>query len=289
MKHYREYDKQSIRAIIESGLKRDLHMHSCYSDGELTPREIIDLRMSEGYELLAITDHDGEEGSKIGADYADRAGVSFISGIEFDSTDSLGKDIHILGYGFDFKNADFRELLFEIRRKRAVRNDRFMKALNDLGYGVTLDDIGSINEGRYVGRPTFAKILQNKGYLDNYHDAFNDIFRHESLRAIQKETLSSRTAIEQIQAAGGVAVMAHPMEQRHIDESFEDFKPRLYEIMDRMRYYGIDGIECRHPSANEEQSELLMEYADMYGLIITEGSDMHSLTGGRDYSRYHRP
>ena len=289
MKNYREFDKESIRSVIESGLKRDLHMHTHYSDGMMSPEEIIDLRVSQGYELLAITDHDGAEGSRIGMEYAERIGLPYISGIEFDSTDELGRDLHILGYGYDYDHESFSGVLWQVRQERANRNDRLMKALNEMGYGITLDDIGSINEGRYVGKPTFAKILENKGVVSNYHDAFKGIFREESVRKIRKNTLSSEEAIRSIQEAGGVAVIAHPMEQRHLDESLEEFLPRMFEILDRMRDYGIDGIECMHPSANEDQAEMLMEYADKYGLIVTEGSDVHSPYQVRDYSRYYRP
>ena len=289
MKRYKEFDKESIRAVIESGLKRDLHMHTYYSDGELSPKEIIDMRVSQGYELLAITDHDGDEGSKEGMLYAEKIGLPYISGIELDSVDELGKDIHILGYGFDYNYYGFTQVLWEIRQERARRNDKFLAALNEMGFNISLDDIGSINEGRYVGKPTFARILQQRGFVDNYNEAFNGIFRQSPLREIRKDTLTSLTAIVTIQEAGGVAIMAHPMEQRHLDESFEEFKPRMFAILDKMREYGIDGIECMHPSASEEQSELLMEYADKYGLIITEGSDIHSPTQKRDYSRYTRP
>lgn len=289
MKNYKEYDKASIRTIIESGLKRDLHMHTYYSDGELSPREVIDMRVAEGYQLLSITDHDGAEGSLEGMKYAEEIGIPYISGIELDSVDELGKDIHILGYGFDYSYYGFTQVLWEIRHERAKRNDRFMAALNEMGYDITLDDIGSINEGRYVGKPTFARILQNKGVVENYQDAFSGIFREPKLRAIKKDTLTTLTSIITIQEAGGVAVMAHPMEQRHLGEPFEEFKPRLYQILDKIRGYGIDGIECKHPSATEEQTELLMEYADKYGLMITEGSDFHSATHHRDFSRYHLP
>ena len=289
MKNYKEFDKESIRTVIESGLKRDLHMHTYYSDGELSPKEIIDMRVSQGYELLAITDHDGDEGSKEGMLYAEKIGLPYISGIELDSVDELGKDIHILGYGFDYNYYGFTQVLWEIRQERAKRNDKFMAALNEMGYDITLDDIASVNEGRYVGKPTFARILQDKGCLKSYPEAFNGLFRESPLKEIKKETLTSLTAIITIQEAGGVAVMAHPMEQRRMGESLEDFKPRMFTILDKMREDGIDGIECMHPSANEEMSELLMEYADKYGLIITEGSDIHSVTHKRDYSRYYRP
>lgn len=289
LKHYKEYDKESIRAVIESGLKKDLHLHTYYSDGELSPKEVIDLRVKEGYELLAITDHDGDEGSLEGMRYAESIGLSFISGIELDSTDELGQDLHILGYGFDYNNEIFSNTLREIRAERDRRNDRFLKALNGLGYEVTLDDLAGVNEGRYVGKPTFAKILQQKGFLDNYHDAFRGIFREPELKSIKKEALTSQEAISTIQDAGGVAILAHPMEQRHLNESFEDFRPRMYTLLDRMRDYGIDGIEYKHPSADEAQQALLLEYAYKYGLMITEGSDIHSPTQSRSYSRYHIP
>jgi len=289
LKHYREYDKASIRTIIESGLKRDLHMHTHYSDGSLTPEEMIDLKRSEGYELISITDHDGTEGSEIGMKYADKVGISYISGIEFDTHNELGRDMHMLGYGFDFDNPRLREVLLEIRIKRARRNDRMMKALNKLGYEISLDDIGTVNEGRYVGKPTFALLLCRKGYIDSPDIAFNTIFREPDLREVRKETLPSSDAIDLIHEAGGLAVLAHPMEHRHLLESFEDYKPRMYRLLDMMRDCGIDGVECYHPSANEEQQELLVDYADKYGLMITEGSDTHSPSQVRDYSRYHRP
>ena len=264
-------------------------MHTCYSDGELTPSALIDRRVSEGYQMLAITDHDGIEGSMVGMEYADSIGLPFISGIELDSEDELGRDLHILGYGFDPYNKVLRRKLWDVRADRARRNDIFMKELNEMGYGITLDDIGQINDGRYVGKPTFARILQQKGYLENYHEAFNTIFREDRLRKIEKKTMKTRMAINLVHNAGGLAVIAHPMEQRHLNESFEDFKPRLMRLLDRVREYGIDGVECKHPSASEEQTELLMEYADMHGLMITEGSDFHSDVHHRDFSRYHRP
>ena len=284
-----EFNKDDLRALIESDLKKDLHMHTCYSDGAMSPQELICMRQSEGYELLAITDHDGIEGSVIGAPYADSLGIRFIYGIEFDSEDDIGKDLHMLGYGFDPQNQELKDALFGILMERAVRNDRYMKALNSRGYGITLDDIGSVNEGRFVGKPTFALILKRKGIVGSVQEAFSTIFREPDLRSIKKKTLSTKKVIELIHTAGGLAVLAHPLEQRHLDESFEEFEPRMYEILDRMVAYGIDGLECHHPSADDVQQEMLVAYAKEHGLMITRGSDFHSFETKRDFSRYHRP
>ena len=283
-----EFNKSDMRALIESGLKKDLHMHTRFSDGELTPQELIDMRAAEGYELLAITDHDGIGGSVAGAPYAESLGLQFIYGIEFDSEDVLGKDLHILGYGFDPHNEEFMDTLIYVTDERRNRNEKFRDCLNKRGYGITPEEIWNVNNGRYVGKPTFATVMVQKGIVKDVREAFDTVFKEADLKAIKKVTLSSREVIKVIQNAGGLAVMAHPMEQRRANESFEDFKPRMYEIMDRMREYGIDGIECFHPSASPEQSELLVAYAKEHGLMITRGSDFHSKEN-RNYDIFHRP
>lgn len=280
-------DGEDVRRLIESDASRDLHIHTCYSDGALTPEEVVDRWRADGYDLIAVTDHDGIEGSMIAYDYALGRGITVIPGIEFDSADELGRDLHMLGYGIDYYNDRLRDVLLDIILKRARRNDALMKALNDMGAGITLDDIGEINEGRYVGKPTFAQILYKKGMTKSPQEAFNTIFRDDSIRRVRKETLTTAEVIDVIHEAGGLAVLAHPMEQRHLGEPWEDFLPRLMTILDRMTGYGIDGIECHHPSADEEQAGLLREYAEDHGLVFTRGSDFHADNNRRDFSRYH--
>ena len=292
MNHYKitkAFTKDDMRALMDSGLKMDIHMHRVFSDGALTPEEVIDMRYSEGYKLIAITDHDGIEGSVRGQKHAEELGLNYISGIEFDSEDDFGKDLHMLGYGFDPENPILKEALRRILAERANRNDRFMRALNERGYGITEEEIWAVNEGRFVGKPTFATVLRNKGVVKSKDDAFNTIFREEEIRSIRKKTLHTREVVDIIHAAGGLAVLAHPMEQRRMDESFEEFRPRLYWILDRIVSYGIDGLECHHPSADKDQQKLLVEYAKEHGLMITRGSDFHTLYDKRNFKRYHRP
>ena len=283
-----EFNKDDMRALIESDLKKDLHMHTRFSDGELTPQELIDMRVAEGYELLAITDHDGIGGSVSGAQYAESIGLQFIYGIEFDSEDVLGKDLHILGYGFDPHDEEFMDALLYVTDERRNRNERFRECLNKRGYGITPEEIWNVNNGRYVGKPTFATVMVQKGIVKDVKEAFDTVFKEKDLKAIKKVTLSTQEVIKVIQKAGGLAVLAHPMEQRRPKESFEEFKPRMYELMDKIVEYGIDGLECFHPSASPEQSELFVAYAKEHGLMITRGSDFHSKEN-RNYDIFHRP
>ena len=292
MNHYKVepgFNKDDLRALIESDIKKDIHMHTCFSDGALTPEEVLDMRVSGGFELLAITDHDGIDGSVRGQKHAEKLGIKYISGIEFDSEDELGKDIHMLGYGFDQDNATLKEALKGILEERDSRNRRFLSVLNRKGYDITWEEIWAINEGRFVGKPTFAAVLRNKGYVETKDQAFNTIFREPDVRCIRKKTLPTKEVVGIIHAAGGLAVLAHPMEQRRLNETFEEFRPRLYRILDRILSYGIDGLECHHPSADPYQQELLVDYAKKHGLMITRGSDFHTLYDRRNFQRYHRP
>lgn len=292
MKHYKitkDFTKDDLRSLIESGLKRDLHMHTLYSDGALTPREVLKMRVDEGYQLLAITDHDGVEGSVYGEKYADEFGIEYISGIEFDSEDELGKDLHMLGYGFDPDHPAFNLAIGKILKQRNDRNNRFLEALNAMGYHITYDELKAVNEGRFMGKPTFATVLIKKGVVRSHTEAFNTIFQEPEIKCIKKKTLHTKDVVDIIHEAGGLAVLAHPMEQRHRDETFEQFKPRMYQILDRMVSYGIDGLECHHPSADYLQQQMLVAYANEHGLMITEGSDFHSHDSRRDFSRYHMP
>lgn len=292
MKHYKitkDFTKDDLRSLIESGLKRDLHMHTLYSDGALTPREVLKMRVDEGYQLLAITDHDGVEGSVYGEKYADEFGIEYISGIEFDSEDELGKDLHMLGYGFDPDHPTFNLAIGKILKQRNDRNNRFLEALNAMGYNITYDELKAVNDGRFMGKPTFATVLIKKGVVRSHTEAFNTIFQEPEIKCIKKKTLHTKDVVDIIHEAGGLAVLAHPMEQRHRDETFEQFKPRMYQILDRMVSYGIDGLECHHPSADYLQQQMLVAYANEHGLMITEGSDFHSHDSRRDFSRYHMP
>ena len=292
MKHYKitkDFTKDDLRSLIESGLKRDLHMHTLYSDGALTPREVLKMRVDEGYQLLAITDHDGVEGSVYGEKYADEFGIEYISGIEFDSEDELGKDLHMLGYGFDPDHPAFNLAIGKILKQRNDRNNRFLEALNAMGYHITYDELKAVNGGRFMGKPTFATVLIKKGVVRSHTEAFNTIFQEPEIKCIKKKTLHTKDVVDIIHEAGGLAVLAHPMEQRHRDETFEQFKPRMYQILDRMVSYGIDGLECHHPSADYLQQQMLVAYANEHGLMITEGSDCHSHDSRRDFSRYHMP
>ena len=79
-------------------------MHSCYSDGALTPAQLVRKFVDEEYDIIALTDHDGIGGVKEFLAACEAAKVQGVAGVEFSTSHEFkGKnlEIHLLGYRFD--------------------------------------------------------------------------------------------------------------------------------------------------------------------------------------------
>lgn len=278
--------KNDIIKLIESDEKKDLHLHTIYSDGVLTPEQLVDRWTEEGNRIIAVTDHDGIGGSIVAVEYAKDKDIIVIPGIEFDSENELGRDLHILGYGIDFDNEELNSKLDNILEWREERNAEIIDILHSKGIDVTEEEINAINDGRYIGKPTFARVLVNRGMYPNMRTAFEYLFSNEPrIKSIVKRTFTSREIVETIHQAGGIAILAHPMEQMRTGETFEEYEPRLLQLLDTFVEYGVDGIECYHPSASPEQAEYFRKYAEDRGLLITRGSDFHYDGLSRRYTK----
>lgn len=268
--------KNEVIKLIQSEDKKDLHLHTVYSDGVLTPEQVVDRWSLEGYSIIAVTDHDGIGGSIVAVEYARNKDITVIPAIEFDSVNELGRDLHILGYGIDFENEELISKLAEILEWREERNREILSILHNKGIGITENEINAVNDGRYIGKPTFARVLVNRGLYPNMRTAFEALFDNDpDIHRIVKRTLDSKTVIDLIHKCGGIAVLAHPMEQMRTGETFEEYEPRLKQLLDTFVEYGVEGIECYHPSASAENSEYIREYAEQRNLLITRGSDFH--------------
>jgi len=65
----------------------DLHIHSYYSDGTMSPREIIDSAKKAGVGIIAITDHNEIDGSIELLNMATQNDIVCIAGVELDAVE----------------------------------------------------------------------------------------------------------------------------------------------------------------------------------------------------------
>ena len=152
-------------------MKVDLHIHTIYSDGLLTPEQVVKKAFELDLKAISITDHDTIDGISSAMNEVEKCpGLEVIPGIEL-STDWGGDEIHILGYYLNYKDLDLRTRLSNFQQKRRIRVERIISKLQNMGIDVSIKDVKS--RGSSLGRPHVASALIRKGYATSVQEAFD--------------------------------------------------------------------------------------------------------------------
>ncbi len=247
-------------------MKFDLHLHTTYSDGRLSPTEIVDLAFKKGLSGIAITDHDTiagvEEAIKQSKNYNN---FKVIPGIEF-STIYENEEVHILGYFIDYKNKELIKTSEDLIDSRYIRAEKIIDKLNNLGYNINIDDVLSLSKDKFIGRPHIARVLINKGYFHKIQEVFNILLNSGKPAYVERYRMSVSEAINIIKSNKGFSILAHPGLLKN------------KRIIDHCISMGIDGIECIHSKHSDHEINSFAKIANENNLIITGGSDCHGDT-----------
>ncbi len=245
--------------------KVDLHAHTVFSDGLLTPARLVAEAKRRGLAAVGVTDHDTMDGVAQAREAGRRHGVEIVPGAEL-SCFVNGVDVHVLGYYLDPRDDRVAGFFAEMKRAREDRANRMVERLAALGIEFSMDRVREIAGRGAVGRPHVAQAMVEAGAVENLEQAFRRYIGYEGPAYVPKFRLSPEEAIGFIRDHGGVAVVAHPGTYRR-DEA-------VYAAIAA----GVDGIEVWHPDHGERQSAHYAEMAQKNGLLMTGGSDCH---GGR--------
>jgi 3',5'-nucleoside bisphosphate phosphatase len=245
----------------------DLHSHTNESDGTFTPAELVSEAKRIGLEALAITDHDTLAGFDTARECAREAALDLVCGIEL-STKFRGRSVHLLGY---FPNRDpapeFREWLGVMQKSRYERNVRMAERLRSLGVDITLEEVRA--KGRSLtGRPHFARVLMEKGYVSSMQQAFDEYLDESAKGYVERQEADFADAVERIRAAGGVSSVAHPIRLKTSDA-------RLDETIAEMHDCGLNALEAYHSDHAASDVARYEHVAARNGLALTGGSDFH--------------
>lgn len=249
----------------------DLHTHTNESDGSSAPLELVDRALAMGLEALAITDHDTFAGYDQALPAARSYGLDLVCGIELSTrvTGEKRSSVHLLGYFFDAAPSQrFRGWLDELLATRRDRNARLVASLKGMGIEIELAEVERIGRS-LTGRPHFARVLVLKGYAVNTEEAFRKYLGEAAPTYVERYGPEIDTGIEQITAAGGLPVLAHPVRLGFRDPLTEE------SFIGRLRDRGLLGIEVYHSDHHASDSERYALLAKKYGLAMTGGSDFH--------------
>lgn len=246
----------------------DLHCHTNYSDGSLTPAALLERASDAGIRVLAITDHDTMRACALIAAAARERGIQFFSGVEL-STRLAGSErsVHLLGYFGAEPDPAFLQWLHQLQQGRAKRNAELLQRLQQLGFDIEWSEVTALAQ-RQVGRPHFSQVLLRKGYVRTLKEAFERYLGEGALAWVERDEPPLAVALGQIRAARGIASLAHPVRITRDWEAVDQLVGEYAEL-------GLEALECFHSEHSREDEARLLEIAQRYGLGVTGGSDFH--------------
>ncbi|MEG0933621.1 MAG: PHP domain-containing protein [Lachnospiraceae bacterium] len=245
----------------------DLHVHSSYSDGTLSPSELVALAVKRNVCAFALTDHDTTDGIKEAMVAAKPHQIEIIPGVEL-STNYFNKDIHILGLGIDWMSPSFGSSLVEFQESRDVRNLKMIAKLQHEGVSISYDQMLSAFPDSVWTRAHFARFLKDHGYVQNIWDAFSEYIGDHAPCFVPREKVTPYQAIELIHKGKGWAILAHPL-------LYSFTNPDLDHLVQQLKLSGLDGLEAMYSMNRHMEESNMKVLAKKYDLKISGGSDFH--------------
>ena len=246
-------------------IKFDLHMHSTFSDGNLTPRELVNLVKKENLDYFALTDHDSISGIEEAIYYSNKLGIKCIPGIEL-STEHNGESIHILGFFKDenYKNPKLIKILDDLKENRLNRAKKIIENL-DLFFNIKLDLNKLLkNSKEIITRPHIAKEIIASGYPYDFNEIFDKFIGFDSKAYVPLTRISTKEGIKILKDFGALVFLAHPVLLK---------KSKVEDLL----VYDFDGIEALYSQNTNEDTNKFITLAKENKLYITCGSDYHGI------------
>lgn len=248
-------------------------MHSHYSDGQASPKDLLRAAKEHNLTAIAITDHDTTKGSKEARDLAAAYGVELVSGIELTcywegySGHSGGPDIDLLGYFIDLDSPLLAEVEKRLHETARIRADRCCQLLQRLGYTISLEDVLETNP--YY--PAFIAFSLTFERLQLAPSEETPTIIEQAYYRAGRSRLSIQNAIKLVHQLGGVAVLAHPT----VISREMDAEPLSERGVMELAEAGLDGLEVYHHRLRSHHRQHFKVLAKMAQLAISGGSDEH--------------
>ena len=246
----------------------DLHVHSSFSDGTMTPSEILSVAQNEDISLLSITDHNVIQGAAELMRLARGTGVQCVSGVELDTLCD-GVDFHILGYDFDLSDRTFAGRVSSNRARLDMISEILISRMERDYDNISLRDFKKYTCPNGLGGWPALHYFMEAGITQSLREGFS-LYEQYGAGYDCVSFPGIGEACRWIHEAGGIAVLAHPGRVIPNDDTVL-FESRLRELVSM----GLDGIECFYPSHSDEVTDICLKICGQLGLVVTAGSDSH--------------
>jgi len=261
----------------------DLHIHTNYSDGVLSPKEVIDEALKNNVHTISIADHDTIDAyTNELFNYANKLGINIIPAVEI-STKYKGIGIHILGYNIDINNQELKEQLNKFKNNRHKYLSDISTKLKQLGYIINIEKLNQIEAVTKAhialdiinNKDNKELLIQEFGYIPSKGEFIETIMNENCPAYVKKETISPSFATNLIRASGGKVILAHPVSYQQEDNLSDN------DILNLIKEIKLDGIEANYIYIDKFNNKI--NYINKWNkialdnnLFTTIGSDFHN-------------
>lgn len=246
----------------------DLHVHSNYSDGTLTPAQIVREAQTIGLSAVALTDHNTVAGLGDFLRAAEGTALEAVPGIEF-STDYLGAELHIVSLFVREEHYDaITRITDDMQQRKMQSNLDLIAALNQAGYKVDYEKIKASMPAGEPNRALIAAELTHLGYTPDVPTAFKTLLGVKCGYYHPPKHIDAFELLEFVHSIGAVPVLAHPF--LSLKESDD-----LRRFLGPAKECGLVGMEVLYSKFTPEQTAEAMSIADEFDLLYSGGSDFH--------------
>lgn len=244
----------------------DLHCHSYYSDGALSPADLIQRACEQGVTHLALTDHDSVDGVSEAQAFIEqhRLPIELIVGTEI-TCSWEGFEIHLVALNFSADASSMKELLMQQQQCRRDRYQAMVAKLHKAGIDVQPPMAQAMT---MPTRKHLADALVDGGWVSSFETAFRRYLGKGQQAYVATQWVTLADAVTAVAAAGGVTVIAHP-------HAYQLSNKWLRRLLTHAKDVGVTGVEVAIGTQSPGQREALATFAEEIGLAASVGSDFH--------------
>ncbi len=246
----------------------DLHCHSNASDGALSPTELVKRAAEKSVTNLALTDHDTISGLAEAKSCADELHINFINGIELSAQwEKLG--VHIVGLNINPETESLHKIIAELHIMRTERAEKIAQKLAKKGIPDAFAAVQKMATNETITRVHFANFLVSEGHVESIPKAFDNYLGDGKIAYVPTTWTPLENAVQAIQKAGGIAVLAHPLR-------YKLTATRIKKLLSAFKKAGGLSMEIVTGRYNPDEVRILTNYAKQFELTGSVGSDFHS-------------
>ncbi|MCX6566283.1 MAG: PHP domain-containing protein [Candidatus Aminicenantes bacterium] len=260
----------------------DLHIHSDRSsDGDYSPEAIARMAAEAGFAAIAIADHDTVAAYPAALEAGRKEGVEIVPSMEV-TTMYDDREFHCQLPFLDWENARVAGIVERVAETRWQEARERVVNLRALGVGISWEEVEAASPEMAPLGVTIARILLDKPEsrrdpkLRKYYGDdgrpfppslfYRDFFLDGAPAYVPKRHIALLEVLEESARVGAAAVLSHPGAY---------FQKTTHEDLDRLKDFGLAGLEVYTSYHDAEQTRFYLEEARTFDLVPTAGSDFH--------------